>query len=517
MPRVYVRTSQRGQSYTQETLRRAVEEIRNGVIRPKRAAGLYRIPLSTIRDHLKGRRGTKSSSFGRPPALPEEHEQKLANCLKQMETWGFGLSRLELLDIVKQYVDKNNLKTPFKFNKPGEDWFINFKKRHSLSIKKPQSIEYARKNMTDPFIIYPYFNLLKQTLQDLELMNQPDKIWNLDESSLCPDPSKTKVVGGIGKTVSRTVSSPGRENTTILAAVNAAGKKAPPLILFKAKNLWNSWIPENEIFPGTAHGATKNGWMEADVFYNYLAKTLIPTMGAERPQLLIYDGHSTHVTEKVIELAIQENITILKLPPHTSHLLQPLDLSVFKPLKDKWDAKLVTWQRHNIGVKVPKVTFSTMVQSSWLELLTETISNGFKKAGIFPYNPNVISENVFDPESLKRWKRTQEETPQETQQETTQETPPQVENIEPVASTSAEPNLPNGKVYQPPNVSFEQLLLETIKQSKKDPITKRKRIAPVQKSLPPNRLKQNWKRWQRSHVKRKPRWHLKQANLMTPP
>lgn len=470
MTRTYVRTTNRGKSYSLETLKRAVEEIRSGSMTAKRAATTYNIPLSTIRDHLKGRRGLKSSSFGRPPAIPEEHERRLANGLRKLETWGFGLSRGEVLNIVEEYVTRNKLKTPFKHNKPGEDWFISFKKRHLLSIKKPQSVEYARKNMTDPFIIYPYFNLLKKTLEELSLMDQPDKIWNLDESSLCLDPSKTKVVGGIGKTATRTVSSPGRENTTILAAVNAAGKKAPPLILFKAKNIWSSWIPEKDIFPGTVHGATTNGWMEADVFYNYLKKTLVPQMGEERPQLLLYDGHSTHVTEKVIDFAIGENLTILKLPPHTSHLLQPLDLSVFKPLKDKWDAKLVSWQRKNIGVKLNKVTFSSMVQSSWLELTNEVIINGFKKAGIFPYNPNVIPENLFDPESLNRWKISQGETPESA-----------IENTEPLATTStvpAEPNPENVETYQPAQVSFEQLLLETIKQSKQSPMTKRKRIAP---------------------------------------
>lgn len=49
--------------------------------------------------------------------------------------------------------------------------------------------------------------------------------------------------------------------------------------------------------------------------------------------LLVYDGHSSHISLSVVEAVRQENVVILKLPPHTSHVLQPMDLTVFKPLK----------------------------------------------------------------------------------------------------------------------------------------------------------------------------------------
>lgn len=57
-----------------------------------------------------------------------------------MEKHGFGLTRKELLETVGQYVSDNNIKNPFKNGVPGEDWFLSFKKRHNLSIKKPQPV-----------------------------------------------------------------------------------------------------------------------------------------------------------------------------------------------------------------------------------------------------------------------------------------------------------------------------------------------------------------------------------------
>lgn len=121
-----------------------------------------------------------------------------------MEKWGFRLSRSEILEIVAEYVRVNNIQTPFKNNTPGPDWFIDFRKRHGLSIKKAQPVEYVRRKMTDPFVIAEYFDLLNNTLQDLNLLENPESIWNLDETSLCLDPTRTKVVGKKNKPCART-------------------------------------------------------------------------------------------------------------------------------------------------------------------------------------------------------------------------------------------------------------------------------------------------------------------------
>jgi hypothetical protein len=93
--------------------------------------------------------------------------------------------------------------------------------------------------------------------------------------------------------------------------------------------------------------------------------TILSSIGTECPVLIIYDGHSTHIDQSIIETAIKENIKILKLPPHSSHLLQPLDLSVFKSFKGTWDDKLIKRQRQNLGRKLPKKLFSEFVCQTW--------------------------------------------------------------------------------------------------------------------------------------------------------
>ena len=45
------------------------------------------------------------------------------------------------------------------------------------------------------------------------------------------------------------------------------------------------------------------------------------------------DNHSSHITANVITFCMQNAIDLLIMPPHCSHLLQPLDVDVFAPLK----------------------------------------------------------------------------------------------------------------------------------------------------------------------------------------
>lgn len=408
MVRNYVRKSNRGSGYSQETLTIAIDLVKSGSLTTYRASKIYKIPKNTLADHVKGRRGKLSSTYGRRTDFTPEEEKSLADCIRCMEKWGFGLTRKEIIQIVADYVRLNNIKTQFKNGTPGEDWFLNFKCRHNLSIKTPQSVEFARKKNVDPFLIYDYFDLLEKTVKELGLEDKPSQIWNLDESSFCSDPSKTKIVGQRGLPSTRTTSGPGKQNTTVLMCCSAIGDKAPPLIIFKGKNVWDQWVaPPTSEFPNTTYAATANGWMESAVFKNYFEKSFIKHLSKDRPVLVIYDGHATHLSLEVIKTAIENQIIILKLPPHTSHLLQPLDLSVFKSLKSRWDAKLVEWQRKNVGVKIPKRIFSKLIGEIWTETKPEIIINGFVKAGICPINRKVVPVELFDPTAFQRWKSSQ--------------------------------------------------------------------------------------------------------------
>lgn len=131
--------------------------------------------------------------------------------------------------------------------------------------------------MTDPFVVKEYFTLLNYTIQELTLKD-PHRIWNLDETSVSLNPTKTKVVGGVNMPCTKTITGSGKENITVLTTVNAVGGKMTPLIVFKGKYVYKQWIAKNkeEYDFDISYAASTRGWKETEFFYNNMSKNIIP-------------------------------------------------------------------------------------------------------------------------------------------------------------------------------------------------------------------------------------------------
>ena len=81
-----------------------------------------------------------------------------------------------------------------------------------------------------------------------------------------------------------------------------------------------------------------------------------------RPMLLLFDGHMSHISVRVIEKALQDNIHILKFPPHVTDILQPLDKCCFGPLKRLWKKTLnERINRFGLVKKVDKSEFVNLL------------------------------------------------------------------------------------------------------------------------------------------------------------
>lgn len=218
-------------SYGRADIEAAKSLIENGWT-VKRAAAAYKIPRTTLILHLKGwknRNQTENKNVGRPVEMKEVDERHLAVCLQTMNKWGFGLSRKEVLSLVETCLIENKIKTRFVNNRPGKDWFIGFCKRWNFSCKKPTKRQSIRTEQISPDIIYGFFDLLEETIQNLSLGDKPSRIFNLDETFICHDPNTSKVVATKNKAVFRTTQGTGRANTSVLSCIAADGKKMPPV------------------------------------------------------------------------------------------------------------------------------------------------------------------------------------------------------------------------------------------------------------------------------------------------
>ncbi|KAK3741118.1 hypothetical protein RRG08_042485 [Elysia crispata] len=116
---------------------------------------------------------------------------------------------------------------------------------------------------------------------------------------------------------------------------------------------------------------------------------------SNKPRVLIFDGHLSHISLPLIEEALANNVSLLRLPSHLTHLLQPLDTSVFRPVKSKWQSLLVKYARTHAG-PVSKKHFPGLISHLFKDSFTaDQVKGGFRGTGIFPYNMNAIDTTNF--------------------------------------------------------------------------------------------------------------------------
>ncbi len=245
-------------------------------------------------------------------------------------------------------------------------------KRHrDLTKRKPQALQMIRARSATPEVINHWFlECLKPTLDHLGLVNKPHCIFNVDESGfpLSGRPAHIICKRGI-KSPQAIIGGSGRENITVQVCVSADGKLFPPYVIYTGKYLMANCTNGGPV--GSKYGVSVNGWMTTPAYIDWFRNIFIPSLPEERPVLLLLDGHSSHVSLEVRQLSIENNVHMLKLPPHLTHLLQPLDVGVFKSTKSNWYTAVADFTRRERRA-VSKRDFPEVLSSIWKKYNIET-------------------------------------------------------------------------------------------------------------------------------------------------
>ncbi|KYG40271.1 hypothetical protein M433DRAFT_160676, partial [Acidomyces richmondensis BFW] len=157
-----------------------------------------------------------------------------------------------------------------------------------------------------------------------------------------------------------------------------------------------AWIPQDT--PSDWRFSTSNsGWTSNSHAYEWLTTVFEPSTKLADPiqrRLLIMDGHSSHITANVIAHCMEHTIDLLILPPHTSHALQPLDVSVFSPLKRALAAETDAASRLDSG-RMSRIEWTSMyIRARKTALRPSNILSGFKATGLWPLSPIAVLEKL---------------------------------------------------------------------------------------------------------------------------
>ncbi|KAJ8928694.1 hypothetical protein NQ314_018704 [Rhamnusium bicolor] len=99
------------------------------------------------------------------------------------------------------------------------------------------------------------------------------------------------------------------------------------------------------------------------------------------------------MTMQLSEFCDQNSIILYALPPNTTHILQPADVSIFKPLKTELKKTVTKWQTlpQNLNRSVTKIIFCQVFKEALDNTDMENhIQNGFRKCGLYPFDPNNV-------------------------------------------------------------------------------------------------------------------------------
>ena len=142
-------------------------------------------------------------------------------------------------------------------------------------------------------------------------------------------------------------------------------------------------------------------WMTAYIFFKWLDHFLwhLHLRGGilqTHRHLLILDGHGSHVTLDMIKKAREHGLDLLTLPSHTSHALQPLDVSVYKPFKIAFKVYRDMWVTNNKGMRTRRTTLAQWISKSLKAVLTpQNIQSGFRTTRIWPYDNQKMDSKMI--------------------------------------------------------------------------------------------------------------------------
>lgn len=311
-------------------------------------AKAHNLPRSTLQSRRKGVRNYRIAHEAEQ-RLSIKQEEHLAQWILEQDSNGYPPSLTRTREVVKFILRTNGDTRPL-----GHEWIASFIRRNPrIASVVGRKIEALRIHGTRWESLLEFYNHFEAIKTRYGITNEI--IWNMDEHGiavgLC---TNIRVLASSRKTRTYNVSSQNREWVSVIECISADGAFIKPLIIFKGMSVQSSWF--EECTPDWIFMTSENGWTSYRVAIGWLNDIFIPETQRSPPvpRLLLMDGHGSHVDLEFQYACRMAGIHVLILPPHSSHVLQPLDLAVFSALKNRYRRAIADLAWLDDGDKVKK-------------------------------------------------------------------------------------------------------------------------------------------------------------------
>ena len=333
------------------------------------------------KDRLMKMLRTKQADRGLMAQFPEI-ESHLLEWVTDRRRQGIAVSTMEArlqARIIAQKLRVTNFGGSVK-------WVYAFMRRNNLSVRRRTHIsQKLPEDNEEKLMQFQRYIIRARNDVDYEL----SQIGNADQTPLTFDiPYSTSINATGAKTV--TINTTGNEKNrfTVMLACTADGGKLPPFVIFKRKTL-----PKNVKWPeGILIRCQDKGWMD-----DTLMRDWIKNVWGKRPggytkrSLLVLDSFRCHKSDDIREVLRDDHRTRLAIiPGGMTSVLQPLDVSVNKPMKVLLQRRWNEWyggadHSYTATGRMRKPELQDVCQwivDAWAELDPAIIVHAFKKCCI---------------------------------------------------------------------------------------------------------------------------------------
>src|SRR5579859_4513653 len=145
--------------------------------------------------------------------------------------------------------------------------------------------------------------------------------------------------------------------------------------------------------------SNSKGWTCDNIGFEWLTRVFEPNTRDKangKRRALVFDGHGSHVQPEVLRFCIDNNISILLMPPHSFHLCQPLDVGVFSPLKTYMSQELDKIMRYGVS-SIKKFEWADAYRCARCQAMTvSNIKSTFRTAGLHPFSRHKVLVRMPD-------------------------------------------------------------------------------------------------------------------------
>jgi DDE superfamily endonuclease/Tc5 transposase DNA-binding domain len=371
----------------------------------------HELPYQTLRHRILGKHKSVKENGGLNKKLSEAQEKAVCQFLDMHIQLGFpadirmvsgAADHILKLDGVQQW---NKDKKCFEQARVGGNWASRFVKRHNPTYKKirTQPLAAERKATHTKATFLTFFQKLQDTIRKYQIRKK--EVYNFDETGWRIGIGKrSEVIASIRQSRVFVPDPDNRESLTSIECIGADGYVLPSFIILSGKIMKQKWfsprLQDEIVFTSTPTGYTDDirsfEWLQ---HFNNHTKSRVQE-GEYR--LLICDGHLSHFSFDFVNYALANKIIPFCLPPHSTHLVQPLDVTIFQPFKH-WHAKVVEDHMRRGSITFTKVEF--LDEYSGIRSKTfkkETVLSAFKNCGLVPFNPYIVLDKIkeYEPHEI---------------------------------------------------------------------------------------------------------------------